>query len=630
MATMMARFGIGAKMGFAFLAMLAMIAGLGIFAVQKMGEVDSRSIEMRNQWLPATKLVGDIHAYTSQYRIAQGIRVMSDDEGGRRKGAIQIRNADRAIQGMLKDYAAYAHGQDQQAAYATLKASWQDYVAANANLDQLVDRGDRAGAAAMFRGDNLDKFYALEDNILALIDLNEKGGQTAAQAAASIYAKTRTLVIRSIIGSLVIAILLMVLLLLGIARPLARMSQAVRSLSDGDLTVKIPALRRGDEIGGLARALDSFKALFAAEQERAAEDQRRAAEDQARSQATQRTVELIGAGLSAVAHGDLTVRVPDDAEGPLGALHRDFNEALERLSSTMTDIVNGFGLIDSGTTEIAHAAQDLSQRTERQAHSLARTASAVEQFMGTVRLTASNARQTSQKVGAARAAAESMGTTARKAVDAMRTIEASSREMGEIVATIDNLAFQTNLLALNAGVEAARAGQAGAGFAVVATEVRVLAQRCTEAAGKIRDLIQTSSTQVVSGVELVEKSGSALGTIVGEFVEVADLIAEIASANEQQATGIDEINAGVASMDNATQQNAAMVEQTNASVQSLSAEAQRLAAHVGAFRTGGAGARPVQQAVPQAPRREASRRSAPPVLGALALKMEDDGDWTEF
>ena len=628
MGSLMAKFGIGGKMALAFLTMLGMIAGLGSVAVLKIGEVNDLSSKMRTQWLPATKLVGDIHAYTSQYRISQGLEVMSEDDAGRRKAGIQLRNADTAIKAMLADYAAYAKDADQQAAFAALKSSWQDYLAANQQMVQLSQAGDSAGAVAMFRGDSLDRFYAVEDNILALVDLNEKGGQQASHAASEIYAKTRLLVIRSIGAALFIAVLLMAMLLLGIARPLSRMGNAVRALSNGDLSVAIPAMRRHDEIGSLARALDGFKALFAAEQERALADQQRAAEDQARSQATQRTVEAIGAGLAAVAHGDLTVRVPDDAEGPLGQLHRDFNDALDRLSSTITEIVDGFGTIRSGTGEIAKAAQDLSQRTERQANSLACTASALEQFMGTVRLTAGNARETSEKVAAARSSAEAMGSTAGQAIAAMKTIETSSREMEEIVSTIDNLAFQTNLLALNAGVEAARAGQAGAGFAVVATEVRVLAQRCTEAAGKIRALIATSSQQVVTGVQLVERSGSALSDIVAEFAQVTDLVSAIAAANEQQASGLTEISGGVNSMDSVTQQNAAMVEETNASVQSLSAEAQRLAERVSAFRT--SADQPAHAAGPvDAPAPRARHAAAPAVHGALALKADED-DWAEF
>ena len=231
MSSILAKFGIGAKMALAFLAMLAMLAGLGGFAVQKIGEVNTLSSQMRSRWLPATKLVGDIHAYTSQYRIAQGVQVTAEDEAGRRKASIQLKNATTAIGGLLADYGPYAQGEEQQLVFKALKTSWSDYLALNGRMAELSTAGDSAGAAALFRGDSLDKFYEIEDNILALTELNDKGGQAASQAADTIYKKTRTLVLQSIVASLLVAIFLMIMLLLGIARPLSRMSAAVRSLS---------------------------------------------------------------------------------------------------------------------------------------------------------------------------------------------------------------------------------------------------------------------------------------------------------------------------------------------------------------------------------------------------------------
>ena len=158
----------------------------------------------------------------------------------------------------------------------------------------------------------------------------------------------------------------------------------------------------------------------------------------------------------------------------------------------------------------------------------------------------------------------------------MRNIAASSKEMNEIISTIDGLAFQTNLLALNAGVEAARAGSAGAGFALVANEVRSLAQRSTEAANSIRDLVSTSDSMISEGVTLVENSGEALQVIVSEVTEVSDLMDEIAQAAARQASGIAEISAMVALMDKSTQQNAAMVEESTACSQNLFNETKRL------------------------------------------------------
>ncbi|KAF0220310.1 MAG: Methyl-accepting chemotaxis [Rhodospirillaceae bacterium] len=134
---------------------------------------------------------------------------------------------------------------------------------------------------------------------------------------------------------------------------------------------------------------------------------------------------------------------------------------------------------------------------------------------------------------------------------------------------IDEIAFQTNLLALNAAVEAARAGDAGKGFAVVAQEVRNLAQRSAQASKEIKGLIAESSTQVRAGADLVKGAGKTLEDILGSVKKVADIVAEIAAASGEQASGIDQVNAAVSQMDEMTQQNAALVEESAAAAQSL-------------------------------------------------------------
>ena len=150
---------------------------------------------------------------------------------------------------------------------------------------------------------------------------------------------------------------------------------------------------------------------------------------------------------------------------------------------------------------------------------------------------------------------------------------------------IDGIAFQTNLLALNAGVEAARAGDAGKGFAVVANEVRALAQRSADAARDIKQLIQTSSSQVNHGVTLVGATGDKLGQIVARVDEMTTQVTEIASAAERQAAKLAQVNSAMGEMDRVTQQNAAMVEETTAATRSLADEASQLAAMVCDFRT---------------------------------------------
>jgi methyl-accepting chemotaxis protein len=174
----------------------------------------------------------------------------------------------------------------------------------------------------------------------------------------------------------------------------------------------------------------------------------------------------------------------------------------------------------------------------------------------------------------------------RKAVAAMGAIENSSRQIGQIIGVIDEIAFQTNLLALNAGVEAARAGDTGRGFAVVAAEVRALAQRSAGAAKEIKGLISTSTTQVGDGVVLVAETGKSLERIMAQVAEINNVVADIASSAKDQSTALEEINTAIGHMDHATQQNAAMVEHSTAASYTLSQETEQLSALIGEFQIG--------------------------------------------
>jgi methyl-accepting chemotaxis protein len=146
----------------------------------------------------------------------------------------------------------------------------------------------------------------------------------------------------------------------------------------------------------------------------------------------------------------------------------------------------------------------------------------------------------------------------------MEAVTQASREVGEIVVLIDEIAFQTNLLALNAAVEAARAGEQGRGFAVVATEVRNLAQRSGAAAKNIKALILDTTGKVAEGAALVQRTGTALNDIAGDVREVSTIIEVIAAASEEQSAGIGQVNNAVVTLDEVTQQNAALVEEASA------------------------------------------------------------------
>ncbi len=335
-------------------------------------------------------------------------------------------------------------------------------------------------------------------------------------------------------------------------------------------------------------------------------------------------VTTLAEALDHLAQGDLAYRIDTTFPREFEQLRTDFNGAINRLSSTLNDIVNTASAIRGGAGEMSAAADDLSRRTEHQAASLEETAAALDEITVTVRNTAAGAKTASEVVLAARADARASGEVVSHAVDAMSKIEGSSSQIGQIIGVIDEIAFQTNLLALNAGVEAARAGEAGKGFAVVASEVRALAQRSATAAKEIKALVEASAAQVEAGVRLVGETGGVLQRIVDRVAEIDGLITNISASAQEQATGLHQVNSAINDMDQVTQQNAAMVEQSTAASHALVQESQGLAESVARFRVGG-GVTQARAAAPQRP--SPMRRGA--VAALRKAQAETDG-WEEF
>jgi methyl-accepting chemotaxis protein len=293
----------------------------------------------------------------------------------------------------------------------------------------------------------------------------------------------------------------------------------------------------------------------------------------------------LAAMMGAQAAGDLTHRIAGSGYAGVFANMRDnANLAADRLGTVLGQIREAIANINRATQEIATGNSDLSERTEQQAASLEETASSMEEMNATVKVNADNAAQANQlAVGASDVAARG-GSVVEKVVDTMQGISQSSTKISEIISIIDGIAFQTNILALNAAVEAARAGDMGRGFGVVAAEVRSLAQRSAAAAKEIKDLIQNSTSQVETGAKLVTEAGKTMQEIVTSVKRVADIIGDISASSREQSQGIDQVNRAVTLMDQTTQQNAALVEEAASAAKSLESQVARLKESVSAFK----------------------------------------------
>ncbi|MEN1995238.1 methyl-accepting chemotaxis protein [Stenotrophomonas bentonitica] len=287
--------------------------------------------------------------------------------------------------------------------------------------------------------------------------------------------------------------------------------------------------------------------------------------------------------LSALSQGDLRVRMHGDFHGVFARLRDDANATVMQLTDIVARIQHASLAINHAAGEIVAGNHDLSDRTERQAAHLEETASSMEALSATVRQNADSAQQANQLAIRAAEVAARGGESVAQVVTTMADIALSSRRIGEITGVIDGIAFQTNILALNAAVEAARAGEQGRSFAVVASEVRLLAQRSADAARQIKQLIEASVEKVDAGTRQVDDAGATMGEIVGSVQRVTSIMASISAASQQQTAGIEQVSQTLLQMDGSTQQNAALVEEASASARALDRQASLLGEAVDAF-----------------------------------------------
>ncbi|PWB93239.1 methyl-accepting chemotaxis protein [Methylosinus sporium] len=372
-----------------------------------------------------------------------------------------------------------------------------------------------------------------------------------------------------------------------IRRPLATIARAMKRAADGDFDATVPHVERRDEIGDMARALLAFEAAArdkrrleqeAEAQRRAAAELREMAEAERRRAAESQAavVAALARGLENLSHGELTYRIDEAFAAEYEALRQNFNIAVEKLRRAIAAVAANSRSVLDGTAEAAEVAGRLADRSERQAVDLEKATADLDRSTVAIGHTAETTAEVRDLVLRASGSARRGGDVLRESIGAMSAIETSSRQIGQIVDIIDEIAFQTNLLALNAGVEAARSGEAGRGFAVVASEVRSLAQRSLQAAKEIGQLVSTAQAQVKRGVGLVNETSRAL-TEVAELTAASDaLVAEVAAAAKEQAASLGGVCLAIGEIDRATRENAAIATRSSGASADLTARTREL------------------------------------------------------
>ncbi|HEY0031667.1 MAG TPA: methyl-accepting chemotaxis protein, partial [Devosia sp.] len=440
-----------------------------------------------------------------------------------------------------------------------------------------------------------------------------------------------------------------------LSRALSEMTKLMGELASGNYSVAIDGADQNHELGRMAQALEVFQKnglaveLSDAEREQRASEAAERAKTMERFQASfahviQAAVEgdfgkriddrfedsaldqiadnmnamlqttdtaLIEAGqvLSALARTDLTQKMEGQYQGAFAALKDNANAVSDRLTEMVVSLRGTSSSLRVATGEILTGANDLAERTTKQAAAIEQTSAAMEQLASTVKDNAAKVEQAAGRTRSAAQLAEEGGQVMGEANQAMERITSSSGKISNIIGLIDDIAFQTNLLALNASVEAARAGEAGKGFAVVAIEVRRLAQSAAQASSDVKTLIEQSAQEVSGGSKLVSLAADKLNAILRAVQDNNELMLSISSASNEQSSAIAEVTTAIRHMDEMTQHNAALVEETNAAIEQTEAQASELDQAVAVFRVSDSALMPLN-----------SRTEAKPARGIKALQ----------
>ncbi|MCK6589656.1 MAG: methyl-accepting chemotaxis protein [Polyangiaceae bacterium] len=530
---------VGLKLGIAFLAVLSLTTGLGIFSILELRDVNQAAAEIENTWLPSLGVLATTRNAVNQYRRAELQHAMAQTERDKLADEERMSSFVEVMKEEEDKFRRLITTEEEKETFDRFLRARNAYLASSKKLIALSRELRDAEVQEFVRGTSKDEFDKVQDLVDELIELDRKGGLVASQRVAVTYATARLMITLCLVASLLLGFGLAAFIARVISRPLAVAASAANRVADGDVDVLIetPSLdESGQVLLAMQRMIQATKAMVTA--------------------------------ASAIAEGDLMIDVRPRSDKD--ALGRSLETMVKRLSEIIRETRTGASALASASAQVSSSSQTLSSGASQQASAVAETASSLEQMSASIMENAEASKLVDQMAQKGSKDAEESGKAVTETLEAMRAI-------AEKISFINEIAYQTNLLALNAAIEAARAGDHGRGFAVVAKEVRRLSERSQAAAKEIVGLTAAS-------LKVADRAGLKLGELVPSIRKTADLVQRVTAASNEQSTSVSQMTKTMTEVDQVMQRNAAATEELSSTAEELAAQAESLQQLVGYFR----------------------------------------------